>query len=302
MLWTISKRLPEIMAAIYLFNPLTIATCCSYSLQCIENFVVILTIYLALSQWWFTSSILLGLCVHLSPYYAVLTVPFALIYARFNQKSVPFNIFATFILVIISNLGLLILSFGIVNKSWDSLDMMNLENWSFLLKTYGFTYSVQDTQPNIGIFWYFFTSLFDNYIVFYAFVVQYHVFIYTIPVSYSFKKYPFVALWILLAIIGTFKTYPSVGDIALFISLLPLILHLLQEMIYGFAISVASICIIVLAPVMWRMWVWTGTGNANFYFAICLVTVFAEALLITDAATAVLKRDFLLASKKFKAQ
>lgn len=40
----------------------------------------------------------------------------------------------------------------------------------------------------------------------------------------------------------------------------------------GFGSIVASF---VLSPIMWRMWMITGSGNANFYFAIIIVYVVA---------------------------
>lgn len=300
--WTISRRLPEIMAVAYIFNPLTIATCTSYSLQCVENFIVIVTIYWALSQRWILSSFALGLCIHLSPYYLVLLAPLSMIYSQYNRKSIAFNTITSTLIALVTVSGLLVFSFYIVNGTLKEEDLLDSDKWSFLVKTYGFIYAFADLQPNIGILWYYFTSLFENYIKFFLFVFQYHTFIYIIPLCYRFKKNPFVALWLLLAIQATFKSYPSVGDIALFLSVLPLILHLLQEMVYGFVICIASVCIIVLSPIMWRMWIWTGTGNANFYFAICLVTVLAEAILITDIAIAVLKREFLLSLKKQKTE
>lgn len=37
----------------------------------------------------------------------------------------------------------------------------------------------------------------------------------------------------------------------------------------------------------------TGGGNANFYYALTLVFTLAQVLLISDAASAVVKRDYL---------
>jgi hypothetical protein len=45
------------------------------------------------------------------------------------------------------------------------------------------------------------------------------------------------------------------------------------------------------------MWVWTGTGNANFYYALNLVIALAQSMLIVDVMSSVLKRDFLIRTK-----
>jgi len=109
-----------------------------------------------------------------------------------------------------------------------------------------------------------------------------------------------------------FKAYPSVADISLHLSMLPLFVHKLRgeyfkcfpnmlfncmintELHYGFVIGCGFVYITVLAPIIWRMWIFTGTGNANFYYGLNLALAILQILLVTDSLSAVLKRDFLL--------
>jgi len=44
----------------------------------------------------------------------------------------------------------------------------------------------------------------------------------------------------------------------------------------------ALLAAIFLMPIMWTMWVVTGSGNANFYFAVSLVYNVAQIYLISD--------------------
>lgn len=68
----------------------------------------------------------------------------------------------------------------------------------------------------------------------------------------------------------------------------------LVELHYGFVIGCGFVYITVLAPIIWRMWIFTGTGNANFYYGLNLALAVLQILLVTDSLSAVLKRDFLL--------
>lgn len=140
--------------------------------------------------------------------------------------------------------------------------------------------------------------MFDHFRSFFIFVLQYHVFIYVIPLTLRFQKFPIAVVWGQIAIICAFKAYPAAGDVALYWSITPLLVHLLTEVSYVIFLGIVWIFVMFLLPVMWRMWVWTATGNANFYYALNLVIALAQSMLIVDALSSVLKRDFLIQTKK----
>jgi phosphatidylinositol glycan class U len=120
-----------------------------------------------------------------------------------------------------------------------------------------------------------------------------HSYVHTVEVWWSlfpmmnrsfplFRDHEMLTLWLQLNIIATFKSYPCVGDIALQLAIFPLvydkmkgkILHPIHnidyntlESIYCFLIPIVSIFCTVLAPIFWHMWIYSGTGNANFYYA-----------------------------------
>ena len=49
----------------------------------------------------------------------------------------------------------------------------------------------------------------------------------------------------------------------------------------------------VLAPIMFYLWLGSGGGNANFYFAITLVSSVGQIFLLVDVLYANLKREFI---------
>jgi len=42
------------------------------------------------------------------------------------------------------------------------------------------------------------------------------------------------------------------------------------------------------------MWIVAGTGNANFYYALNIVTAFANIVFLSDSLGAIKKRQFLM--------
>jgi phosphatidylinositol glycan class U len=108
------------------------------------------------------------------------------------------------------------------------------------------------------------------------------------------REHPELVYWALVAAMAIFKAYPSVADISLHVSMLPLFVHKLRELHYGFVIGCGFVYITILAPIIWRMWIFTGTGNANFYYGLNLALAVLQILLVTDSLSAILKRDFLL--------
>uniref|UniRef100_A0A915Q5L7 Uncharacterized protein n=1 Tax=Setaria digitata TaxID=48799 RepID=A0A915Q5L7_9BILA len=60
------------------------------------------------------------------------------------------------------------------------------------------------------------------------------------------------------------------------------ILAFVKDFRWGLISGGALSATIVLAPIMWQMWIVTGSGNANFYFAATLTYSVAQIFLLTD--------------------
>uniref|UniRef100_A0A2C9L8E4 Uncharacterized protein n=1 Tax=Biomphalaria glabrata TaxID=6526 RepID=A0A2C9L8E4_BIOGL len=56
----------------------------------------------------------------------------------------------------------------------------------FIYSTYGFILTVPDLTPNVGVFWYFFTEMFDHFRTFFVCVFQLNAVIYTVPLTVKF--------------------------------------------------------------------------------------------------------------------
>lgn len=106
-----------------------------------------------------------------------------------------------------------------------------------------------------------------------------------------------------------FKSYPSASDASLYLALVPIhdelfkckTIFLFQTLInlflnidcrYGFLISNLFLYASGLAPIFWHLWIYAGSGNANFFYAITLVYNLGQVLLLIDLVYAALRREF----------
>lgn len=65
-------------------------------------------------------------------------------------------------------------------------------------------------------------------------------------------------------------------------------------MSHNFIVGATFLVTSVLAPVVWHLWIYSASANANFYFGVTLVFATAQIFLITDLFFANIKRNFCL--------
>ncbi|NXY85036.1 PIGU protein, partial [Alcedo cyanopectus] len=174
------------------------------------------------------------------------------------------------------------------------LSFFLLNSWDFIPSVYGFILSVPDLTPNIGLFWYFFAEMFEHFSLFFICVFQINVFFYTIPLAIKLKEHPVFFMFVQIAIISIFKSYPTVGDISLYMAFLPVWNHLYRFLRNIFILSCVLIVCSLLFPVLWHLWIYAGSANSNFYYAITLTFNIGQILLISDYFYAFLQREYYL--------
>lgn len=164
-------------------------------------------------------------------------------------------------------------------------------SWQFLASTYGTYLTLPDLTPNVGLWWYFFTEMFDSFRSFFLGVFWLHTFSYLPGMTLRFRKQPLFAIVLLTGICSIFVPYPSIGDVALFLGLLPLYRHVFPLMTYGFLTTAVMLYASLLGPAFYHLWIYAGSGNANFFYAITLVWSLGLTVLLADTLTAVLKDE-----------
>lgn len=175
-----------------------------------------------------------------------------------------------------------------------------------------FSLNHRDLQPNIGLFWYFFTEMFEHFRPLFLFSFQMNATIlYLVPLTIKLHKQPIFLSTILIALTSIFRSYPCVGDIAFYMALFPLWKHSTKREYYftfcviyfsaqrcrngvklaqfhSFSILSFSVmanyfvvfCFFLitsaLGPTVWYLWIYCNSANANFYFGATLAFASAQ--------------------------
>lgn len=285
LLATLSTTLtiPRLLSLSYLLNPYTIASCVAMTSTVWTNLMLATFLLSLVSSNQIVACISLSLVTYQSLYPAILLVPLCLKLVQSSPNVSPTT-------TVMSTLGFFI-------TFLTCLLLLSAEicgDWSFINSVYGFILTVPELTPNMGIFWYFFTEMFDHFRVFFVWTFQLNLLLYVAPLSIKFPSHPLLLTTTMIGLIAVFKSYPSTGDVGFFLSLLPLFSHLLPFMKQTFIILCMLLATTVLAPIAWQLWIYNNSANANYYFAINLVYSTAQIFLITDLLFGQVKRQFYM--------
>jgi len=165
-------------------------------------------------------------------------------------------------------------------------------SWEFLPSTYGVQLTLSDLTPNVGLWWYFFIEMFDSFRSFFLAVFWLHLSSYVGGFSVRIRTQPLVVLTLLLGIFAIFKPYPSISDTSLFLAMVPLYRHVFPLMRYTFVVGAVIMYATFLGPAFYHLWIYAGSGNANFFYAITLVWGLGLSLLVCDLTFAVLRDEW----------
>lgn len=249
----------------------------------------------------------LGVASYLSLYPALLLPPLVLlgydrrITAKADSVSLLSYSISNFLYVVASIAGLLVVSYVITGFSWE-----------FICSTYGFQLLVPDLTPNAGLWWYFFIEIFDPFREFFLGVFWLHLTGYVGGLTIRLRRQPLFVITALIGIFAIFKPYPSVADVSLYFALLPLYRHLSPRkslsfqtllndfvllicatvMRYTFFSSAALLYATLLGPAFYHLWIYAGSGNANFFYAITLVWSLSLSIIVADSIFAALRDEW----------
>ncbi|XP_070575617.1 phosphatidylinositol glycan anchor biosynthesis class U protein-like [Ptychodera flava] len=287
------RELPDQVAALYLLNPYTIATCVGKSTILLNNLAMALALLYTLKGHRAISTLAIAVATYQSFYPGMLIVPCAMYLAQKNKmdfdytsRSAVTSMLKTIAVYSVWLLWLLLLSY------------LMFSSWDFLYSTYGFTLSVPNLRPNMGVFWYFFTEMFEHFRIFFIVVFQINAFIYTLPLVIKLREHPLMVMYIQCALIAIFKSYPAFGDTVVYLALLPVWSHTYVYLKNSLVVGVMYVVSSVLAFVVWHLWIYAGSANANFFFAMTLVYTTAQVFLVTDLLYAFLRREYELTHGK----
>ncbi|KAG6866394.1 hypothetical protein C0991_004678 [Blastosporella zonata] len=164
------------------------------------------------------------------------------------------------------------------------LSTLTSGGWSWIPQTWGASLTLPDLTPNTGLWWYFFTEMFDHFRPFFLMTFSMHLLIYIAPICIKFQYDPLYAAFLLIGILGTFKAYPSLSDLGLFISMIAVFPET-----YPCTLSGKLHDPTILTNHKTSVTPYQGTGNANFYYASTLVFACSNGAALLDCMWAGLR-------------
>ncbi|CAK4032806.1 Phosphatidylinositol glycan anchor biosynthesis class U [Lecanosticta acicola] len=305
---------PASPAAAYLFNPFTILACLGRPTTSFPTFFTLLSIKHACRAETTMSAFALAIATYLGLHPALLLPPVGLLCydqlckrqsgseskepgssssgmhassrkVAVDQRTLPSAI--SFCLV-------LSLSFTAALAFLLGLSRLLLPSWQFISSVYMTPLTLPDLQPNPGLWWYFFIEMFDAFREFFLGVFWLHMLSYSVPVCLRMRKQPLAAVVLMMGVLAIFQPYANVGDVGAWLSCLCLLGHVFElcsSHRYTFPALAALLYASLLGPAFHHLWVYAGSGNANFFYAITLVWSLALLILLTDTVYAVLRDE-----------
>ncbi|KAL4966249.1 GPI-anchor transamidase subunit GAB1 [Aspergillus stella-maris] len=276
-----------LVAAWFLFNPFTIATCLGRSTAVFTSTGILYALSAAVQGQTLNAMFALGLASYLSIYPALLFIPLVLLcYDRQAQRS---QSSPSTVLFVVKHFGIFASSIaGLLGVSLLIIGDLS----SLISATYGFQLLVPDLTPNIGLWWYFFIEIFDSFRDFFLGVFWLHLAAYAGSLTVRLRRQPLFVVTSLLGIFAVFKPYSSISDASLYFAMLPLYRHLFPLMRYSFFSVSAILYASLLGPAFYHLWIYAGSGNANFFYAITLVWSLGLSLVIADTIFAALRDEW----------
>lgn len=161
--------------------------------------------------------------------------------------------------------------------------------FQWMRQTWFVELSLPDLTPNPGLWWYFFTEMFDHFRPFFLMAFSVHLLIYIAPVCIKFQYDPLYAAFILTGVLGTVKAYPTLSDPGLFLTMTSLFPEILPYLRYPIVTSLIHLHASLLLPLFNHLWLSQGTGNANFFYASTLVFGIGNGVALMDCVWAGLR-------------
>ncbi|GAA6007198.1 hypothetical protein JCM10207_001543 [Rhodosporidiobolus poonsookiae] len=283
------------VAALYLFHPFSLLTTLARSSVVFSNLFVALALESALSGSLIPAVFFLSLATHFSLYPLLFLPPVILLAYQFSSPLPPTTSqpaptkrsFRSFALESAA-------AFGAHQAALLGLSRHLTGNWDFLSSAYGVILTIPDLTPNIGLAWYFFIEMFDHFRAFFLVVFALHPVAYVAPLTYFYRGDPLFAVTLLVGATSLLKSYPTLGDWALFHALLACFSELLPYVQAPLFHLLLPLHALLLLPTFHHLWLYSGSGNANFFYASTLVWAVAMGGWVVEAVKARGRREVAL--------
>ncbi|KAK2464185.1 hypothetical protein APHAL10511_003642 [Amanita phalloides] len=273
----------NLIFACYLINPYVLLSSLGLSTSSLENMFVLLVVLFSSHGLKSVTLLLMAVLTHISPSYNIILPSIAMLSllgpnSRLADPYKP-NIRR---LSLVLSLGQFMTYFILLTVA----SSLASGNWSWISQTWGASFLLPDLTPNPGLWWYYFTEMFDHFRPFFLMVFSVHLLIYTLPFCIKFQYDPLYATFCLLGILGIFKPYPTLADAGLFTSMIAIFPEIYSYFRHPLVTTILHLHASLLMPLFHNLWLQQGTGNANFFYASTLVFACANGAAVIDCVWA----------------
>ena len=228
------------MAAVYLFNPYTLLTCLGRPTNIFTIFFTLLAVRQAVDAKTNAAAFAMAVASYISLHPVLLLPPVGMLCfdqqrtqngatveaaskgpsKNTDRESPASAVFfsAKFLGSYAATLGLLLI-----------FSRLLLPSWSFLPSVYLTPLSLPDLTPNPGLWWYFFTEMFDAFRNFFLGVFWLHMLSYSVPFCLRLRKQPLAAVVAMMGITAIFQPYANIGEVGAWLSAVSLLSHTFES-------------------------------------------------------------------------
>lgn len=273
------------IACFYMFNPFTLLTTFARSTYLINNLILISTFSCLVKNQIEVAIVLLSLSSYLTYYSWYLLIPVC--YSIYQDKKKAKSVLNAVLLFLVSIGILFAMSYSMSNNSFNFINLCYLTIIKF-----------KKITPNLGLWWYFFTEIFEFFNNFYLSVFNLYGFIFVFPLSIRFitggnKMSLLFVIWIIIGITNFSKPYPVFSDYSLFYSSVFLFKPYYKFLKFSPVVSYVALFVVFLqSPTFYVVWMILNSGNANFFYAISLTLNLVQAIILSDFVWAFLQAEY----------
>ena len=164
------------LQVVYLLHPYLIASCAAKTTTVFANLLLALFLLNTLKQRQVVACMFLAFATYQSFYPVMLLVPLIML-NNTKESTLRYNVVLKVISIF---MGFMVLIY------YSSYLLMD-HSWTFVTSTIGFIVTVPELTPNMGLFWYFFTEMFEHFRAFFVSTFQINCFIYVYPLAARLK-------------------------------------------------------------------------------------------------------------------
>lgn len=272
------------IACFYMFNPFTLLSTFCKSTYLINNLVIVSMFSALVNNQFSIAIIFLSISSYLTYYSWYLLIPIC--YYGYKIKGLK-NILKLVILFLSCISLLLLQSYVLCANSFNFIDLCYLTIIKF-----------KKITPNLGLWWYFFTEIFEFFNDFYLSIFNLYSFIYVMPISMRFivpnnKLNLLFAIWLIIGIINFTKAYPVLADYSLFYSTIFLFKPFFNHLKFTLIVSYSALFVVILqSPTFYTVWMILNSGNANFFYALGLALNLVQIVILSDFIWSFLQNEY----------